>query len=435
MQSRTLRYSAYALLVIAAVLALAGAAQATWTDTLTGPTSFKPGREVTFTFTASSNSAADTQTSWAISFRGCRDANGDNQCQNSEPRYHADVIPDPPGNLVVAGGASGSKAFTVTFADPEEDDLLVHVFVGCTTTANGVCVGSRPPPPPCGQADTCAYRQTLVDVRYTNTWTRDLLFTSPVKHGTTQNVQYRLTSTSVNDRDLTGTANLYSTPPGKPERDEGAKSVPCTANTVCTFTWTNVLFEGPGLLKEEVRGTNFAAPYAEHVEVRDVHNHQDPTDRKPPEGTTVGILVLIEGHGATTVPRAGVAVTTTYKVDGVEVLTKTGTTDATGRAYWTVQFGSGVLDVDWTSTATTTWDGTSYTATANGHLEFEAVSTRAIQENVTALRADVREIKTAGVGLSTEGLSNLLNHGVRALAAFVIFAAVVAVVFVTATRI
>ena len=260
------------------LLTLAPTALAAWTTSTTVPASFRPDRDVTFTYTASSSSGTDLPVQWRIFLLTCQDANANTWCEATEPRY----VDHGSQNLNLLGGQSGSVSWTVHLDQPE-GTYRYHFSTGCI---NNPCAGVAPP----GGAHN---KTGSFQLAYTNTWTRQIIATNPTSAGTTQTVTYRMTSTSVDDRDLSGTAELHSRPAGGTETSAGAKPYSANANTVVNLGWPGIAFPTIGTQRLRVTDTN-AADTTLDVTVRGVHLHAIQPRTTYVEGARVSLYFTLD---------------------------------------------------------------------------------------------------------------------------------------------
>src|SRR5581483_27577 len=234
-----MRYHALLAATAILLLTLVPTAAAAWTTSANVPANFRPNRTVTFTYTASSSSGLDLGLSWSVDLVTCIDSNADGICTSgTDASYHDFGVK----TLTVAAGASGSVSWSVNLADPAG----AHRYSFAPTCA-APCTGQAP-----ASGDT---KRGAFQLAYTNTWTRVLTTPTFVATGSLAAVTYRLTSTSPDDADLTGTALLYSTPNATNERAETSQSISVLANAQQTISWPTVLFSPFGRQQERVTDT------------------------------------------------------------------------------------------------------------------------------------------------------------------------------------
>src|SRR5438552_66041 len=79
-----------AIILVLAFLAIgtmiADAPGNTWTTSTSVPSSFRPNRSVTFSYTATSTSVADLSIDWMVHVWTCTDSNVDNRCTAGDAR-------------------------------------------------------------------------------------------------------------------------------------------------------------------------------------------------------------------------------------------------------------------------------------------------------------------------------------------------------------
>lgn len=411
----------------ALVLTLAAPlAAATWSSSESHPASFRPSRTVSFTYTASSNSATDITYSIGVTLHTCKDTSGDGHCDAADAR----LVSQPEQTATILGGQSRTFTFTFSLPEPEEPTMRFDYDIRCATQPN-VCGGGNP---------LGAGRQGNFALVYTNTWTRELLATSPIPSGNTQTVTYRLTSTSVDDRALAGTAELFSRPNGEPETSEGVRTVSAPQNAVTNIQWLGVEFKGVGVQRERLAHTEYPGnDLTRDVTVQGVHLHVLQPRSAYEQGEAFSLYFDLHGHGGSPDPSplANVAITTTH-ANGTYPLAETSvTTDATGLAVATFESAFDLTADAWTATATATFAGNTYTVEVEGLATFHPPSWAAPPGavNLTHVEEGIQRLEERGVHLNEIGIQNverrIAQGGILVLAAL----AIGALAYLTATRI
>lgn len=395
---KTHRLLALALLAGLVATLAAPTAAAAWSSSETHPASFRPGRTVVFSYTASSNSATDQTYSVAVQLHTCKDTNGDGRCALGDAR----LVSQPEQSATILGGGSQTFNFNVNLPEPEDPQMRFDYTVRCAT-GGSVCGGGNP---------LGAGRQGNFALVYTNTWLREIIATSPVPSGTTQTVTYRLTSTSVDDRPLAGTAELFSRPNGGAERSEGTKSVTAPPNAVTNVQWTGVSFTGVGPQRERVTHSEYSgADLTRDVTVQGVHLHVLQPRSTYEQGEAFSLYFEIHGHGSTPDPSpiSGATITLRHRNGTYQLAQTTTTTDANGRAFATFLSPFDLTRDDWTATTTVTFVGNSYTVEASGTALFQppafAVASPAV--NLTSVEEGIRRLESEGVHLDEIGIQNI----------------------------
>ncbi|GEM_PF-6041855 len=404
-------------LILLAGLLLVPLAQATWNTTTSVPSSFRPGRSVTFSYTAQSTSGTDLPLQWGVRLLTCRDSNADAICSPSDASY------TDRGEQTLSLSASQSGTLSWTVNEPGPEGTYTYNFnTRCTATP---CTSQ----PAGGSAD----KHGTYSVQYTNTWTRTLTVPSTAPTGTTQTVSYQLTSTSVDDFPLSGTATLYSRPAGGTETPETAKPYSVAANNQVTLTW-NVAFSSLGPQQERLNDT-FRADLFANATVFVVHLHvQQPRAVYAPSSIW-SLYLTLEGHNGGTLPVAlGGPVTINLRNSSFLVGTTMPTTDANGQAYVSFVGAADSTILNWTANATGTWLGYTYAVTATGSVTFQNQTPPDLSGNVTQLQQSVDDLALHGVHLDNLGQHDLLLTTGKAALAALAFTGVLALVIVIATR-
>lgn len=411
--SRTLPLVILALLLLAAL----PTAQAAWTSTASVPSAFRPERTVSFSYTVQSSSSLDAPLQWHVRLTTCQDENANGWCATNEAQYvdHG----EKPVSLLA--GQSATLTWSVNLAQPE-GAYRYHFITRCS---NNPCTSE-----PAGGAHN---KTGAFDLRYTDTWTRTILATSPTRAGDTQTVQYELKSTSADDRDLTGTAQLYSTPEGEPERDHGAQEFAVNAGQQVTLSWPGIDF--PDIGTQQLRtADSTGADTTLDVQVRGVHLHAVQPRTQYTAGNTFGLYFTLEGHGATPDPDP---------IDNQQILVTiyNGTfavarhalvTDWNGQAYLSFQTAEDHANLTWQASASITWLGADYDAEANGTI---LVQSAAIADDVSAIRESLDELQLKGVHLDELGSRHVFLTSVRAVGAVALVIILVLLVIYVAIRV
>ena len=404
-------------ILILALLAISPTAQAAWTSTATVPSAFRPERTVTFSYTVQSSSGLDAPLQWQVRLTTCQDVNANGWCAANDPQYvdHG----EKPASLLA--GQSTTLTWSVNLAQPE-GAYRYHFVTRCT---NNPCTSE-----PAGGAHN---KTGNFELRYTNTWTRTILATNPTRAGDVQTVQYKLQSTSLDDRDLAGTAQLYSTPAGEPERDHGSKPFSVNADQQVTLSWPDITF--PNIGSQELRITDSTGPAtAVEVAVRGVHLHVHQPRGEYTAGNTLGLYFTLEGHGATpdpdpigNEPIAVAILNGTFVVARYDLVT-----DSNGQAYLSFQTAEDHANLTWQALASVTWLGADYDAEANGTI---LVRSAAIADDVNAIRESLDELKLKGVHLDELGSRHVFLTSVRAVGAVALVIILVLLVIYIAIRV
>ena len=419
--NRILPISVLALLL----LALVPTAQAAWTTNASVPASFRPNRDVTFTYTTTSSSAADLPLAWRVTLYTCQDADADTWCEFSD----ANRIDHGERTINIVGGQSSTVSWTVNLATAE-GSYNYHFHTACL---NNPCTGSFQP----GGAHN---KTGSFQLAYTNTWTRQIIATTPTSQGTTQTVTYRMTSTSPNDRDLSGTATLFIDPPNPPESNLGHRAYTALANTVHNVQWANVAFLEIGTTRLRVSDTN-AADTTLDVTVRGVHLHVTQPRATYAEGARFSLYFVLEGHGATPDPsgiaNADIALTVTN--GSFPIYAATLRTDASGRAYANITAPADATRLEWRATTSGTWNGVTYSLLPEGTVGFAApvfaANHTALEENVTAIRQNLSDVQLKGVHLDETGARNVWILTLRAVGAVILVVLLILLVIAIAFRV
>lgn len=396
-------------------------AQAAWTTSVTAPATFRPTRDVTFTYTASSNSATDLPIQWRVNLLTCQDLDADTWCESTD----ANRIDHGPRTMSVIGGQSASVSWTVNL-NSAEGAYRYHIDTGCL---NNPCAGTFQP----GGASN---RTGGFQLAYTNTWTRTILATTPTSVGSTQTVQYRLQSASVDDRDLTGTARFYSTPSGQVERDHGTRAISVLANQQQTLSWTSITF--PEIGTQRLRVTDTTGPETTmDVIVRGVHLHAVQPRLTYQAGSVFGLYFTLEGHGATPdpAPIANTDVRLTVKNGSFAVTSATLRTDANGLAYANVTTAADAQQLTWSAASSGTWLGIVFDLSQSGIVALTPSGHGSLEENVTAIRANLSDVQLKGVHLDDVGTHNVWMSMLRAVGAVVLVVLLIFLVISIAFRV
>ena len=392
-------------------------AEAAWTSTASVPPAFRPDRTVTFSYAVQSSSSLDAPLQWQVRLLTCQDVDGNTYCASSERQYvdHG----EKPVSLLA--GQSAMLSWSVNLVQPEG----AYRYQFHTRCSNNPCAGE-----PAGGAHN---KSGVFDLRYTDTWTRTILATSPTRAGDTQTVQYELKSTSADDRDLAGTAQLYSTPEGEPERDHGAREFAVNAGQQVTLTWPSIDF--PNVGTQELRTTDSTGPGTTlDVQVRGVHLHVVQPRSQYTAGNAFGLYFTLEGHGATPDPDP---------IDNQQILVTiyNGTfavarhalvTDWKGQAYLSFQTAEDHQNLTWQASASITWLDADYDAEANGTI---LVQSAAIADDVSAIRESLDDLQLKGVHLDELGSRHVFLTSVRAVGAVALVIILVLLVIYIAIRV
>ena len=419
--NRIVPFSVLAVLL----LTLVPTAQAAWTTSVSVPASFRPERAVTFTYTASSSSAADLPLAWRVTLYTCQDTDADTWCEVAD----ANRVDHGDRTINLVGGQASTVSWTVNLAQPE-GSYWYHFHTVCL---NNPCTGSFQP----GGAHN---RTGAFQLAYTNTWARQIITTTPTSQGSSQAVTYRMTSTSVNDRDLAGSAELASIPPSGVVVLYPAKSYSAPAGSTQDVQWTGVTFPQIGTHLLQVSDTN-AATSTFSVTVRGVHLHVTQPRPVYAEGARFSLYFTLEGHGATPDPggiqSADIALTITN--GSFPVLSTTIRTDASGRAYANVTAPADAQRLNWRAITSGTWNGVTYTLQPEGYVDFAPLvlssNHTALEQNVTAIRENLSDVQLKGVHLNELGSRNAWMMTLRATGAVVLVVLLVLLVLTIAWRI
>jgi hypothetical protein len=394
-------------------------AEASWSTSASVPASFRPGRAVTFSYTAQSSSGTDLPLQWGVRLLTCRDTTADGLCTASDASY------TDRGEQTLSLSASQSATLTWSVTEPGPEATYTYNFnTRCTLTP---CTGQ----PAGGSADK---RSTYL-VQYTNTWTRTLTVPSTAPTATTQTVSYQLTSTSVDDLALAGTATLYSRPTGTAETAETAKPYSVAANSQVTLTW-NVAFTSLGPQQERLNDTYRADLFA-NATVFAVHLHvQQPRASYAPSSIW-SLYVTLEGHnGGTLAAPLSSPVTISLRNGTFPLGTTMPTTDANGQAYVSFVGAADSTTLNWTANSTGSWLGYTYAVTATGTVTFQnQTTTPDLSRNVSDLQQSVDDLALHGVHLDDVGEHNLLLTTAKAALGAALFVGVVALIVVIGARV
>src|SRR5687767_2983298 len=99
-------------LIAVLLLALVPTAQAAWTTSASVPASFRPERAVTFSYTATSSSAADLPLAWRVTLYTCQDTDGDAWCELAD----ANRMDHGDRSINIVGGQTSTVTWTVNLA-------------------------------------------------------------------------------------------------------------------------------------------------------------------------------------------------------------------------------------------------------------------------------------------------------------------------------
>lgn len=411
--NRTLPFVILALLLLIAV----PTAQAAWTSTANAPAAFRPERTVTFTYSVQSSSSLDAPLQWHVRLTTCQDQNANTYCESSEPQY----VNHGEQSLNLLAGQSGSITWSVNLAQPE-GAYRYHFITRCS---NNPCTTE-----PAGAAHN---KTGAFELRYTDTWTRTIIATTPVRAGDAHTVQYKLQSTSLDDRDLTGTAQLYSTPDGEAERDHGAQTFSVNANQQVTLSWPGIDF--PNIGTQQLRTTDTTGSETTlDVAVRGVHLHVVQPRETYTAGNTFGLYFTLEGHGDTPDPQPldnrqiSVSIYNGTFLVAREVLT----TDWNGQSYLGFQTAEDHANLTWQAAGTVSWLGHDYDVEAHGTVLVRAAE---IAADVASIREDLDELQLKGVHLDELGSRHLFLTSVRASGAVALVVILVLLVIYVAIRV
>lgn len=394
-------------------------AQAAWTTTTAIPESFRPERSVTFTYMAQSSSATDLPLQWRITLRTCQDTNENGWCDATDDSF----VDHGERTLNVFAGQSGSVSWPVELPKPE-GTYRYHFVTVCAST-------------PCTtQSAGGAHNRTgLFTLQYTDTWQREVITTNPTSEGATQTVTYRLTSTSVDDRDLDGIVELFSKPPEDTETSQGPRFFSAVADGVTTVMWDAVSFPFAGAHELRVTDTS-GQEVSAWVVVQGVRLHVHQPRIEYVAGDRHSLYFRLEGHDGAPEPHplAGVDIHLTVMNDTYAVHQETVRTDAFGQAYATVASASDHLHLTWHATAIGTWMGTSYSVREEGEVLFTVAGAH-LQENVTSIRESLDKIQLEGVHLDELGSRHLFLTSVRAAGTVLLVVLLILFVIYVAIRV
>lgn len=409
-----------ALVLALLLLQLVPFAEAAWTTTHTFPGSFRPNRTVTATYSVTSSSSFDLPIRWNVGLATCKDTTADGTCSPADTGYFVHQV----HAVELLGGETTTRTFSV-FLNAAEGTYTYSFIASCMDTP---CTGQAVRP---GDQKHGAF--TLA---YTNTWTRTISAPSPIAAGTTQTVTYTLRSTSVDDRDLTGTAELFAKPNGTAETTHGTRTYNVLANAQTVLSWTGVSFPTIGPQQLRVDDTSFPFDTWTNATVLGVHLHVTQPRETYAEGGRFSLYVRLEGHGAAPDPQ-GIANTIqlTFR-NGTFILgTASLTTSATGESYATFQGAEDLAHVNWSASSTGTWNGIAYTVQANGTATFTSLGGGVLEDDVAAIRKGIETVQLEGVHLDELGSRNLLLTSARATAGVAASLGIVFLVFFIATRV
>lgn len=405
------------------LLALVPVAQAAWTTSASVPSSFRPDRDVTFTYTASSSSGVDLAIRWRVTLTTCQDTNANTWCEPTD----ANRVEHGERTLTPTGGSSQTATWTVNLKSAE-GTYRYHFH---TTCIDSPCVGT---PPGGSHNKTGAFQ-----LAYTNTWTRTVVATNPTSVGSSQTITYRMTSASVDDRDLAGTAELFSRPPGQGETSAGAKPYTANANSVTNLQWPGIAFPEIGAHRLRVADTN-AADSTLDVTVRGVHLHVIQPRPIYPEGARVSLYFALEGHGSTPdpAPIPSQDIQLVVRNGTYTLVSATARTDGSGRAYANITTPNDATALTWTASTSGTWLGIAYSLTQPGEILFAPVASAdhdALEENVTAIRENLSDVQLKGVHLDDVGARNLWMSILRGTGAVALVVLLVLLILFIAFRV
>lgn len=382
------------------LLIIAPTAQAAWSTSATAPQSFRPDRDVTFTYTATSSSAADVPLAWRVKLYTCQDTDGDTWCDFKD----ANRIDHGPRTINIVGGQTDTVTWTVNLPLPQ-GAYQYHFETACL---NNPCTGSLQP----GGAHN---KTGTFQLAYTDTWTRQILTTTPTSQGATQNVTYRLTSTSQDDHDIAGSATLHSRPPDAPETDLGSRAYSALANTVSQVSWSGVSFPAIGTHRLQVTDTTQPETTLD-VTVRGVHLHVTQPRLVYPEAARFSLYATLEAHGSAPEPApiAGADISLNVLNGTFPMASLVLRTDAHGRAYASFPAPADAQRLEWRASAAGTWDGAPYNILRAGVVDFRADADAAIEESLAVIRQDLNDLQLKGVHLDEMGARNIWVSMLRA---------------------
>lgn len=401
------------------LITLVPTVEAAWTSSVSVPASFRPSRTVTLSYTASSSSATDLPLQWRVTLSTCQDLDADTWCESTD----ANRVDHGERTLSIVGGGTQTVTWDVNL-NSAEGAYRYHFHTTCT---NNPCAGVA--------AGGAHNRTGAFQLAYTNTWTRTILATTPTSVGSTQTIQYRLQSTSMDDRDLTGVAQLYSSPPGQAERDHGARSISVLANQQQTLSWTGVTFPEIGMQRLRVTDTTGPASMMD-VTVRGVHLHATQPRVQYEAGGTFGLYFTLEGHGSTPdpVPIANNDVRLSVKNGSFVVASATLRTDANGLAYANVTTADDLEALTWTATASGSWLGIAFDLSQSGIVTLTPSGHAGLGEDLTSIQQDLDEVQLKGVHLDEIGSRNAWMTSIRAAGAVLLVVLLILLVIVMTLR-
>ena len=390
------------VLTLLVLLALTPTVTAAWTTSAGVPATFRPDRTVSFTYTASSSSGLDLPIRWRVSLYTCQDLDADNWCEHTD----AHRVDHGQQSFLVSAGATQSLTWSVSLSSPE-GAYRYHYHVGCFDN-------------PCtGQAPTASDNKTgAFQLAYTNSWKRTILAPAALRQGDAATIQYELRSTDPNDRDLSGMAQLYTTPNGEPERAHGPKTFAVNAGQTTTLSWAGISF--PTVGPTEVRTTDTTGPDSTAtIQVRAVHLHVATPRATYTAGNAFSLYLTLEGHGASPDPQPLDGRTIIVRIfNGTNLLAShTITTDWQGQAYVRHQTAEDDADLRWEASTSVSWLAGDYDLDENGTVRIEPASLAGIAENVTAIRENLSDVQLKGVHLDELGTRNVWMTAVRAAGA------------------
>lgn len=406
------------------LLSLMPTVQAAWSTSVNVPASFRPERAVTFSYSVASSSGLDAPLAWRITLYTCQDTDGDTWCETSD----ASRVDHGDRTINLVGGQSATVSWTVNLAPPE-GNYWYHFHTVCL---NNPCTGSFQP----GGAHN---RTGAFQLAYTNTWTRQIITANPTSQGSSQSVTYRMTSTSVNDRDLAGSAELASIPPSGVVALYPAKSYSAAAGSTQDVQWTSVTFPQIGTHMLEVADTE-AATATLSVTVRGVHLHVTQPRAMYAEGARFSLYFTLEGHGASPDP-AGIAnadIALTVTNGSFPILSTTLRTDASGRAYANITAPADAQRLNWRATTSGTWNGVTYSLLPEGVVDFAPMvlaNHTVLEENLTAIRENLSDVQLKGVHLDDVGARNLWMSILRGTGSVALVVLLVVLVIFIAFRV
>jgi hypothetical protein len=390
------------VITLLVLLTLAPTVSAAWTTSANVPSSFRPGREVTFSYTASSSSGLDTPLRWRVTLYTCQDLDADNWCEPTDA-YRVD---HGPRQLTPAAASSQTVMWAVALNTPE-GAYRYHFHLSCI---DNPCIGPAP-----AAADN---RTGAFQLAYADTWKRSIVAPATVRQGDIETIQYRLESTSPDDRDLTGTGQLHTTPAGHAERAHAQQAFTAVANQQTTIAWSGIDFPTYGTTT--LRVTDTTGPETmEKVEVRAVHLHVTIPRASYTAGNAFSLYFTLEGHGAESDPEPLEGRTLIVRIANGTTLVRTTTltTDWRGQAYLRHETTEDDSNLTWTASTSLTWLGGDYDIDEKGDILVAPASLAAIAENVTAIREAVEDVQLKGVHLDDVGARNLWITSLRAVGA------------------